>query len=146
MILAVSLTTYNALKIDCNAIVEHHVFNHPFQGRPYSVCINVGLGYMGMHVHQSSTSIIVYKNLPMSTEIIIQIIYWYLVGISKREILHSQVVIWVNTIQNYIDTRGIIPTCEGSCMVYTYTQMAPKTRMLQILIFYQYPKTVKSSL
>jgi hypothetical protein len=85
MILAMPLSTYNALRIDCNAIVEHYMFNHPLQGGLYSICINVGLVYMGMHGNQSSTSIIVYKNLLLSTEIIIQIKYWYLVGISRWE-------------------------------------------------------------
>ena len=32
--------------------------------------------------------------------------------------VYSRVIIWVNTILNYIDNRMILPRSEGSCMVY----------------------------
>ena len=32
--------------------------------------------------------------------------------------LYIQVINCVNTIYNHIDTRTIMPRCEGSCMVY----------------------------
>ena len=35
-----------------------------------------------------------------------------------RESLSTRVIIWVNTILNHIDIRAILPTHEGSCMVY----------------------------
>ena len=38
--------------------------------------------------------------------------------VKVRETLSTQVFIWVNTILNHIDTRAILPRCEGSCMVY----------------------------
>ena len=36
-----------------------------------------------------------------------------------RVCINTQVIIWVNTILNHIDTRAIWPRYEGSCMVYT---------------------------
>ena len=32
--------------------------------------------------------------------------------------LYTQVIIWVDTILNHIDTRAILPRDEGSCIVY----------------------------
>ena len=34
------------------------------------------------------------------------------------ESLSTQVIIWVNTILNHIDIRAILPTHEGSCIIY----------------------------
>lgn len=43
-----------------------------------------------------------------------------MVGMSKvRESLFTQVIILVNTILNHIDTKAILPTYEGSCMICT---------------------------
>ena len=38
--------------------------------------------------------------------------------VNVRESLYTRVIIWVNTILNHIDTRGVLPRYEGSCMVY----------------------------
>ena len=40
------------------------------------------------------------------------------VYIKMRESLYTQVIIWVNTILNHIDTMAISPRYEVSCMVY----------------------------
>ena len=38
--------------------------------------------------------------------------------VKARESLYIQVIIWVNTILNHIDTKAILPSYEGLCMVY----------------------------
>ena len=52
-----------------------------------------------------STSTIVSKNLPVGIQIVIPVKYnGYL---KVREFLYSQVIIWVNTILNHIDTKAV---------------------------------------
>ena len=38
--------------------------------------------------------------------------------VKVRESLYTQVIIWVNTSLNHIDTREILPGYQASCMVY----------------------------
>ena len=38
--------------------------------------------------------------------------------VKVRGSLYTQVIIWMNTILNHIDTRANLPKYEGSCMVY----------------------------
>ena len=38
--------------------------------------------------------------------------------VKVRESLYTQVIIWVNAILNYIDTRLTLPRYESSCMIY----------------------------
>ena len=58
------------------------------------------------------------KNLHVGTKIVILVKYWYLVEYLKvRESLYTQVIIWVNTNPNHIDTRKTLPRYENSCMI-----------------------------
>ena len=34
------------------------------------------------------------------------------------ESLYTQVIIWVNSILNHIDSKAVLPRYEGSCMMY----------------------------
>ena len=56
-----------------------------------------------------------------------------------RESLYTLVVIWVNTILNHIDTRVILPSYEGPCMVYR-PKWYQKQRYSRTSIPYSYPK------
>ena len=38
--------------------------------------------------------------------------------VKVSESLYTQVIIWVNTSLNHIDTREILPGYQASCMVY----------------------------
>ena len=38
--------------------------------------------------------------------------------VKARESLYTQVIIWVSTILNHIDTKAVLPGYEGLCMVY----------------------------
>ena len=35
-----------------------------------------------------------------------------------RESLYERVNVWVRLILNHVDTRAILPRCEGSCMIH----------------------------
>ena len=60
--------------------------------------------------------------------------------VKVRESLYTRVIIWVITILNHIDTRKIVHTYEGSCMVYG-PKWHRKFFYHQILIPYWYQKT-----
>jgi hypothetical protein len=38
--------------------------------------------------------------------------------VKVRESLYTRDIIWINTTLDHIDTRGVLPRYEGSCMVY----------------------------
>ena len=40
-----------------------------------------------------------------------------------KESLYSQIIVWVNTILNHIDTSTILPRYEGPCMVHIYIRI-----------------------
>ena len=61
---------------------------------------------------------------------------WYIL---VKESLYTQVIIWLKTILNYIDTRGILPRYEDSCMVYR-PEWYWKQKYCQIPIPYVYYK------
>ena len=52
----------------------------------------------------------------MGIKIVIPLIFWYLVRMF-RESLYAQVIFWVTTILNHIDTGALLLRYEGSCMV-----------------------------
>ena len=58
--------------------------------------------------------------------------------VKVRESLYTRVINWVITILNHIDTRKIVPTYEGSCMVYR-----PKWHRKFFTIKYSYPTGIK---
>ena len=58
-----------------------------------------------------------------------------------RESLYSQIIIWVNTILNHIDTSIILPKYEGPCMVHLYESVPAKF----LCIVGQDPSDFKSS-
>ena len=53
--------------------------------------------------------------------------------------LYTQVIIWVTTILNHINTRVILPRYEDSCMVYR-PEWYQKQKYCQILMSYWYQK------
>ena len=55
------------------------------------------------------------ESLPMSIKIFLPVKYWYLVD--TQESLYTWVIIWVNTIQDHIDTRAI---CLGIKVLWWY--------------------------
>jgi hypothetical protein len=48
------------------------------------------------------------KNLSMGIKIVIPLKFWYLVRM-LREFLFTQVIIWVNTTLNHIDSGALLP-------------------------------------
>ena len=63
-------------------------------------------------------------------------------SVSRCEnLLYTRVIIWVNTIQNHIDTRMIFSRYEGSCMVYRL-EWYRKPKCHQIPIPYWYLEMV----
>jgi hypothetical protein len=53
--------------------------------------------------------------------------------VNGRESLNA--IVWVNTILNHITSMVILPTCEGSCMVYGPAWHRKQKHVLQ----YRYP-------
>ena len=71
------------------------------------------------------------KNLSVGIQFVIPLRHWYLVGryLKVRESLHTQVIIWLDTILDHIDTRSLYISMK----VFLHgieIQMVSKTKIL----------------
>jgi hypothetical protein len=60
---------------------------------------------------------------------------WFTLVHMVRESLYTQIIVWVDTVLNHIDTRMILPEYDNSCMVYT-PEWYPKPKYRHISIPY----------
>ena len=65
--------------------------------------------------------------------------------VKVSESLHTQVVIWVNTILNYIDITAVLPRHKDSC-IGMKTRMRVRTKIPSNILTRVVLKNVKSSL